>query len=43
MNCYKESKKIIEKNKDKIKNIAKILIEKEYLNKEEFEKLMNSK
>lgn len=41
--CYQKSKMIIKENKNQLKNIAKILIEKEYLNKEEFENLMKKK
>jgi ATP-dependent Zn protease len=40
--CYKEAKKIIEDNKDLIEKMSKILLEKEYLTKEEFNKLMNN-
>ena len=40
--CYKEAKKIIEDNKDLIEKMSKVLLEKEYLTKEEFNKLMNN-
>jgi cell division protease FtsH len=41
--CYKKSKEIITKNKTLIQKMAKILLEKEYLTKEEFLELMNKK
>ena len=41
--CYKKSKDIITQNKELIDNMSKILLEKEYLTKEEFVLLMNNK
>ena len=41
--CYKKSKDIITKNKTLIDSISKELLKKEYLTKEEFILLMNSK
>ncbi len=41
--CYKKSKDIITKNKELINNMSKVLLEKEYLTKEEFILLMNNK
>lgn len=38
--CYASAKKILSKNKKKIEKIAVILLEKEYLDREEFEALM---
>lgn len=39
--CYKQAKKIINDNKDLIEKMSKILLEKEYLTKEEFSILMD--
>ena len=39
-NCYLESKKIITKNKKLIESMSKVLLEKEYLTREEFVELM---
>ena len=39
-NCYSESKKIITKNKKLIESMSKVLLEKEYLTREEFVELM---
>jgi len=41
--CYKESKKIITKNKLLMDKMSKILLEKEYLTKDEFNLLMENK
>lgn len=41
--CYKKSKDIINKNKSLIEKMSKILLEKEYLTKEEFSTLMDWK
>jgi len=41
--CYKQAEKIITKNKKKIETIADLLIKKETIEKEEFEKLMTQK
>jgi len=38
--CYEKSKEIIIENKQKIEKISTILLEKEYLDREEFEELM---
>jgi len=40
--CYKEAKKIIKDNKDLIEKMSKILLEKEYLTKDEFNELMKN-
>lgn len=39
--CYKQSKKIIEDNKELIEKMSKILLEKEYLTRDEFKNLMD--
>jgi len=39
-NAYQRTKKLLQKNKDKLNRIAKALIKKETLEKEEFEKLV---
>ncbi len=39
-NAYEKAKKIIKDNKEKIEILAKVLLEKEYLTKEEFETIM---
>jgi len=41
--CYKESKKIITKNKLLMDKMSKILLKKEYLTREEFNLLMENK
>jgi len=41
--CYKKSKDIITKNKTLIEEMSKVLLEKEYLTKEEFVETMNKK
>jgi ATP-dependent Zn protease len=41
--CYSKAKTIIMKNKKLIENICTILLDKEYLTKEEFNLLMNNK
>ncbi len=41
--CYKKSKEIIQKNKEKINTMCKVLLKKEYLTKEKFEKMMTKK
>ncbi|NCC70855.1 hypothetical protein EOM09_04690, partial [bacterium] len=41
--CYKKSKDIITKNKTLIEKMSKVLLEKEYLTKEEFLEKMNKK
>lgn len=38
--CYEESKKILKQNRTKIEKMVKILLEKEYLSKKEFNDLM---
>lgn len=38
--CYNRAKNILEKNKNKLEKVAKILLKKETLEKQEFEKLM---
>ncbi len=39
-NAYEEAKKLIQKHKKLIEHMSKILLEKEYLTKEEFEKII---
>ena len=39
--AYTKSKKILTENKDLIEKMCKILLQKEYLSSEEFEKIMN--
>ena len=39
--AYTKSKKILTENKDLIEKMCKILLQKEYLSSEEFEKMMN--
>lgn len=41
-NCYKETKKVIEEHKEKIAILVKKLLEKEVLEKEEIEEILNS-
>lgn len=41
--CYKNSKEIISKNKELIDKMSNVLLEKEYLTKEEFNLLMENK
>ncbi|MBQ2600262.1 hypothetical protein II582_02630 [bacterium] len=40
--CYEKSKKIIEDNKSLIEKMSKILLEKEYLTRDEFKDLMDN-
>ena len=40
--AYKKAKKILTENKKQIENITKVLLEKEYLSKEEFDEMMAS-
>ena len=40
--CYEKSKKIIKDNKSLIEKMSKILLEKEYLTRDEFKDLMNN-
>ena len=39
--AYTKSKKILTENRDLIEKMCKILLQKEYLSSEEFEKMMN--
>ncbi|HKL44423.1 MAG TPA: ATP-dependent zinc metalloprotease FtsH [Candidatus Absconditabacterales bacterium] len=41
--CYKRSKEIVSKNKDLIKEMSKTLLKKEYITKDEFQKMMKIK